>query len=59
VLPNCPQAIVAQLAAWKAGAIAAPLNALYTDRELECMLNEIGAETVVVLMPFYAKIKAV
>jgi long-chain acyl-CoA synthetase len=59
VLPNCPQAIAGQLAAWKAGAIAAPLNALYTERELEYMLNEIGAETVVVLTPFYAKIKAV
>jgi long-chain acyl-CoA synthetase len=59
VLPNCPQAIAGQLGAWKAGAIAAPLNALYTERELEYMLNEIGAETVVVLTPFYAKVKAV
>jgi len=44
--------------AWKAGAIVSPLNALYTERELEHALNETGAETVVVLTPFYAKIKA-
>ncbi|MGE5358457.1 MAG: AMP-binding protein, partial [Bacteroidales bacterium] len=35
VLPNCPQAIIAQLGTWKAGAIAAPMNPLYTERELE------------------------
>lgn len=59
LLPNSPQAIIAQLGAWKAGAIIAPMNALYTERELEQMLNEIGAETVIVLTPFYTKLKAV
>jgi long-chain acyl-CoA synthetase len=58
VLPNSPQGVIGQLGAWKAGAIVAPLNALYTERELEYALNEIGAETVLVLTPFYAKIKA-
>ncbi|MBN1661802.1 MAG: AMP-binding protein [Anaerolineae bacterium] len=59
VMPNCPQVIIAQIGTWKAGAIAAPLNALYTERELEYMLNEIGVETVVVLTRFYQKVKAV
>ena len=59
VVPNSPQAIIGQIGAWKAGAIVAPLNSLYTERELEYSLNEIGVETVVVLTPFYAKIKAV
>src|SRR5512136_499539 len=58
LLPNSPQAVIAQIGAWKAGAIVSPLNALYTERELEHALNETGAETVVVLTPFYAKIKA-
>ena len=40
LLPNSPQAIIAQLAVWKAGAIIAPLNALYTERELEQLLND-------------------
>ncbi len=59
LLPNSPQCVIAQYGAWKAGAIVAPLNALYTERELELMLNEIGAETVVVLSRFYHKLKAI
>ena len=59
VMPNCPQGIIAQLGAWKVGAIAAPLNPIYTERELELALNECGAETTVVLTPFYRKIKAI
>jgi long-chain acyl-CoA synthetase len=58
LIPNSPQAVIAQLGAWKAGAIVSPLNALYTERELEYALNEIGAETVVTLTPFYAKVKS-
>ncbi|HNS52826.1 MAG TPA: AMP-binding protein [Anaerolineae bacterium] len=59
VMPNCPQTVIGQIGAWKAGAIVAPMNPLYTERELEYSLVEIGAETVVVLSAFYAKIKAV
>lgn len=59
LLPNSPQAIIAQYGAWKAGAIVAPMNSLYTERELEQLLNEIGAETVVVLTRFYEKVKGV
>ena len=58
LLPNSPQSVIAQLGAWKAGAIVAPINPLYTAPELEQALNEIGAETVVVLTSFYAKVKS-
>jgi len=58
LLPNSPQSIIAQLGVWKAGAIVCPLNSLYTPRELEAALNEIGAETVITLTRFYGKIKA-
>lgn len=58
VLPNSPQAIIAQFGAWKAGTVVAPLNPLYTERELEYALNECGAETIVVLTPFYRKVKS-
>jgi long-chain acyl-CoA synthetase len=34
------------------------MNPLYTERELEHGLNECGAETAVVLTPFYGKVKA-
>jgi long-chain acyl-CoA synthetase len=57
LLPNSPQAIVAQLGAWKVGAIFCPINATYTEWELEQALNECEAETVVVLNPFYEKLK--
>jgi long-chain acyl-CoA synthetase len=58
LIPNSPQAIIAQLGAWKAGAIVCPVNSLFTPTELEFSLKEVGAETVVVLTPFYQKIKA-
>ena len=59
VLSNCPQFVIAELAAWKAGAIVVPLNPLYTADELVELLAGCGAETVVVLTPFYARVKSV
>jgi len=59
VLPNAPQFFVAQFGAWKAGAIVAPLNPTYTERELEGALNANGAEVIVALTPFYARVKAI
>ena len=41
LLPNCPQFLIAQFASWKLGAIPAPLSPIYTDYELEPLL-EIG-----------------
>src|SRR5689334_15214615 len=32
-LPNCPQVFVAEIGAWKVGAIACPFNPTYTERE--------------------------
>jgi long-chain acyl-CoA synthetase len=58
-LPNTPQLVFTLLGAWKAGAIAVPMNPLYTERELEFALQECGAEIVVVLTRFYSKVKAV
>lgn len=58
LLPNCPQAIIAQLGAWKAGAISVGINPLYTAHELTHALSECGAETAVVLTPFYEKMKS-
>ena len=52
LLPNCPQFVIAELAAWKLGAIVAPLNPLYTDAELELPLRENGVETLVTLTRF-------
>jgi long-chain acyl-CoA synthetase len=59
LLPNSPQAIIAQLGAWKAGAIFCPINSTYTEWELEHALNECEATWVVVLNPFYEKVKSI
>ncbi len=58
-LPNCPQFLVAEFAAWKLGAIAAPFNPTYSEREMEDALRATGAETVIVLNRFYAKVKSI
>jgi len=58
-LPNCPQFVVAEFAAWKIGAIACPFNPTYSEREMEDALRATGAETVVVLNRFYDRIKRI
>ena len=59
VLPNCPQFFVAELAAWKLGAIVAPLNPIYTEHELEGPLQDNGIDTVVTLTRFYERVSRV
>jgi long-chain acyl-CoA synthetase len=59
LLPNCPQAIIGQFGAWKAGAIAAMFNPLYTEEELAALLNECGAKLALVLTPYYSKLKSI
>ncbi len=44
LLPNSPQVVIAQLGAWKAGAIVSPINPLYTEPEMEHALRECRAE---------------
>ena len=59
LLPNCPQFSIAQFAAWKIGAIVAPLNPTYTEHELEGPLRDHGVETIVTLTRFYGRVKSV
>jgi long-chain acyl-CoA synthetase len=59
LLPNCPQFFIAEFGAWKSGAIVVALNPTYSDRELERALTATGAETIVVLTPFYARARSV
>ncbi len=58
LLPNSPQSIITQIGIWKAGGIAVPINPLYTEGELDRLLNECDANTVVVLTRFYKKMKS-
>ena len=59
LLPNCPQFLIAELGAWKVGAIVAPLNPLYTEHELQGPLEHHGIETIVTLTRFYSRVKQV
>jgi long-chain acyl-CoA synthetase len=58
LLPNCPQFVIAELGAWKVGAIVVPLNPLYSSDELHVLLTDCGAETVVALTPFVTRVQA-
>ena len=59
LLPNCPQFLVAEFGAWKAGGVVVAVNPTYSERELEQVLESTQAETVVTLTPFYHRVKAV
>jgi len=59
LLPNCPQFFIAELGAWKLGAIVAPLNPIYADAEIEAALREQGATIIVTLTRYYTRVKRV
>ena len=59
VLPNCPQFLIAEIGAWKAGATVLPLNPLYTASELREPLAAAGVQVVVTLTPFYTRLKEI
>src|SRR5499427_2125279 len=59
LLPNCPQFVIAEFAAWKLGAIVAPLNPIYTEHEIEAAVTDSGVSTMVTLSRFYQRVKRV
>ncbi|MEZ4576678.1 MAG: AMP-binding protein [Desulfobacterales bacterium] len=59
-LPNIPQAIIANYAVFRIGAVAVLCNPLYTERELAYQLNDSDAKIIVtltLLVPRIEKIK--
>ncbi len=58
-LPNCPQFVIAYLAAVRAGAIVVPFNPLYSARETEYQLKDCGATVAVVLDRFFPLVDGV
>ncbi len=58
ILPNCPQFLIAELGAWKVGALVAPLNPVYIEQELATLLASSGAKIVVVLTRYYERLKS-
>jgi len=65
LLPQCPEALIAHLAAYRMGAIALPLFTLFGPEALEYRLNDSGARAVVSnadgiakLLPLEAQLRA-
>ncbi len=61
LLPNSPQQIIGFHSAWRAKGVAIPCNPLYTDSELENILNDSGAKFLLtwdVFAPRMLKLKA-
>ena len=59
MLPNCPQYVISFFATVKLGAIVTQINPLYVEREIEHILNDSGAETIIVYAAVYERVKAV
>jgi long-chain acyl-CoA synthetase len=59
MLPNLPQFVIAFYGILKLGAIVVNTNPMYTSREIEHQFADSGAETVILLSPFHARLKEV
>ncbi len=59
MLPNCPQYVVSFFATVRLGAIVTQINPMYVEREIEHILKDSGAETIVVYSEMYPRVKSV
>jgi long-chain acyl-CoA synthetase len=59
ILPTCPQWVIAQMAAWKIGAVVIALNPIYTEHELLGLLRNSGARIAIVITRASQKVRAV
>jgi len=59
MLPNCPQYVISFFATVRVGAVVTQVNPMYVEREIEHILTDSGAETIVVYAAVYERVKAV
>lgn len=59
MLPNCPQYIISYYGILKAGAIVTQINPMLLEKELSYLLNDSGAETIIVYEPLYPRIQEI
>ena len=59
MLPTCPQYVISFLAAMRLGAVVTQVNPMYVEREISHLLEDSGAETIVVHDSAYPRVKAV
>ncbi len=58
-LPNIPQAVIANFAIFRIGAVVVQNNPLYTERELSYQLNDSDAEVIVTLSLLVPRIETI
>jgi long-chain acyl-CoA synthetase len=56
-LPNCPQMVIGYFAAWRAGAIAVPVNPAYVAREFEHQITDAGATLAICLDSLWEQVQ--
>jgi long-chain acyl-CoA synthetase len=59
MLPNCPQYVISFFATVRVGAVVTQVNPMYVEREIEHILTDSGAETIVVYAAVYERVMAV
>jgi len=59
MLPNLPQFVISFYGAARLGAIVVNTNPTYTGREMAHQFNDAGAETVVLLSPYLARLQEI
>jgi long-chain acyl-CoA synthetase len=59
MLPNCPQYVMSYYGSLAAGAIVTQVNPMSVEREIEYILKDSGAETIVVFDALYSRVKSV
>ncbi|MBA4603400.1 long-chain-fatty-acid--CoA ligase [Thermoactinomyces mirandus] len=57
MLPNCPQYVVAFYGILRCGAIVVQVNPMYTKREIEFVLQDSGADVLIVFGDLYSRFK--
>ncbi|EKN65305.1 long-chain fatty-acid-CoA ligase [Neobacillus bataviensis LMG 21833] len=59
MLPNCPQYVISYYGILISGGIVTQVNPMSVERELEYILKDSDAETIVVLDALYSRVKSV
>ncbi|MGM0854095.1 MAG: long-chain-fatty-acid--CoA ligase [Bacillota bacterium] len=59
MLPNCPQYVISYYGILTSGGIVTQVNPMSVERELIHLLNDSGAETIVVLDRFYSMVNSI
>jgi long-chain acyl-CoA synthetase len=59
MLPNCPEYLISFFAIARIGAVVTQVNPIYVERELEHILDNSGAETIIVNEDAYPTVRAV